>query len=120
VSAPELIAAVVFALLGLRSLVYWLRRPVASAARRDHLLYALFVVSRAGLWFALAGLFLLYAGVRTQGRAFLEDAGDYRWYFAIVLVLAGVQFAAGFLLGGGRNATRDPGRNSDSERGLRP
>jgi hypothetical protein len=117
VSTPELIAAVVFGLLGLRSLVYWLRRPVASAARRDHVLYALFVVSRAGLWFALAGLFLLYAGVRTQGRAFLEDAGVYRWYFAIVLVLAGVQFAAGFLLGGGRNATRDPGRNSDTDRG---
>jgi hypothetical protein len=117
VSVPELIVAVVFGLLGLRSLVYWLRRPVASTARRDHLLYALFVVTRAGLWFALAGLFLLYAGVRTQGRAFLEDAGEYRWYFVIVLVLAGVQFAAGFLLGGGRNATREPDRDAGSDPG---
>jgi hypothetical protein len=117
VSRPELIVAAAFGLLGLRSLVYWLRRPVASAARRDHLLYALFVVARSGLWFALAGLFLLYAGVRTQGRAFLEDAGDYRWYLVIVLVLAGVQFAAGFLLGGGRNATREPDRDSEPDRG---
>jgi hypothetical protein len=117
VSPPELILAVVFGLLGIRSLVHWLRRPVASAARRDHLLYALFVVSRAGLWFALMGVFLLYAGVRTQGRAFLEDAGDYRWYFVIVLVLAGMQFAVGFLLGGGRNASREPGRDRGSDRG---
>ena len=39
------------------------------------MLFALFVVSRAGLWFALMELFLLYATVDTQGRAFSEDAG---------------------------------------------
>lgn len=113
-SAVELVLAVVFALLGLRSLVHWLRRPVASDARRDHLLYALFVVSRVGLWFALMGLFLLYASVRTQGRAFVDEVARYRWYFVVLLILAAAQFVSGFLLGGRRIDERGP------QEGLEP
>jgi hypothetical protein len=109
VSVVELVLAVVFGLLGLRSLLYWLRRPVASDARRDHVLYALFVVSRAGLWFAVTGLFLLYAGIPTRGRAFVDDVAQYRWYFVVLLALAALHFVSGFLLGGGRTARRDAG-----------
>ena len=98
----EVMVAVVFGLLGVRSLVHWLRRPMDSDARRDHLLYALFVASRAGLWFALMGLFLLFASVETQGRAFADDAARFNWYYIVLAVPAALQFISGFLLG------RDP------------
>ena len=95
----EIAVAGVFGLLGVRSLVYWLRRPMDSDVRRDHLLYALFVASRAGLWFAMAGLFLLFASVETEGRAFIDDAARFNWYYIVLAVPAAVQFISGFLLG---------------------
>jgi hypothetical protein len=98
----EVVLAAVFGLLGVRSLAHWLRRPMDSDARRDHLLYALFVASRAGLWFALMGLFLLFASVETQGRAFTDDAARFDWYYVVIAVPAALQFVSGFLLG------RDP------------
>lgn len=98
-SAVELVAATLFGLLGIRSLVHWLRRPIESAARRDRLLYALFVVARAGLWFALMGLFLLFASVETRGRAFIDEAARFNWYFIVLAVPAALQFVTGFLLG---------------------
>jgi hypothetical protein len=106
VNVVELAVAVVFGLLGARSLVYWLRRPMDSAVRRDHLLYALFVASRAGLWFALMGLFLLFASVETQGRAFIDDASSFNWYYLVLAVPAATQFVSGFLLG--RPSSRPP------------
>jgi hypothetical protein len=90
---------VIFGLLGIRSLFHWLRRPLESDARRDHVLFALFVVSRAGLWFALMGLFLLYASVDTEGRAFVDDAGEFAWYFIVIMVLAALHLVTVFLLG---------------------
>jgi hypothetical protein len=99
VSIAEIVVAVVFGLLGLRSLLYWLRRPMDSDVRRDHLLYALFVASRAGLWFALMGLFLLFASVDTRGRAFIDDAAGFTWYYIVLAVPAAIQFVSGFLLG---------------------
>ena len=99
-------AAAVLALLGLRSLVHWLRRPLTSDDRRDRALFALFVVSRVGLWFALAGLFLLYGTIHTQGRAFVDDAAELRWYFFVLATPAVGQFLTGFLLG-------RPGRGPD-------
>jgi hypothetical protein len=108
----EVVAAGVFGLLGVRSIVHWLRRPLDSDAPRDHLLYALFVTSRAGLWFALMGLFLLFASVETQGRAFTDDAARFNWYYVVLAVPAGVQFVSGFLLGRNRRtppSDGDPG-----------
>ncbi len=107
----EVVAATVFGLLGVRSLIHWLRRPFGSDARRDHVLYALFVVSRVGLWFALMGLFLLYSTVSTRGRAFIDDVGRFRWYFFVIVVPAAGQFLAGYLLG------REPGRAAGDEAG---
>ena len=92
-------AVAVFALLGLRSFVHWLRRPFVSDSRREHVLYALFVASRAGLWFALAGLFLLYGLIDAQGRAFIDLANELRWYFFVLAIPAAGQFVTGFLLG---------------------
>jgi hypothetical protein len=99
VNTVELLAAVLFAVLGIRSLVYWLRRPIESVARRDLLLYALFVAARAGLWFALTGLFLLFASVEGRGRAFIDEAARFNWYFIVLAVPAALQFVTGFLLG---------------------
>jgi len=95
----ELAGAALFGLLGVRSVVHWLRRPLDLVARRDRLLFALFVVSRAGIWFAVMGLFLLYASVETQGRAFADDAARFDWYFIVLAVPAALQFVAGFMLG---------------------
>lgn len=110
-SGIELIVAIVFGLLGVRSLVYWLRRPMELDTRREQVLFALFVVARAGMWFALMGLFLLYASVRTEGRAFTDDAAEFKWYFVVLAIPAALQFVAGFLLG------RSPG-SSDGDPGA--
>jgi hypothetical protein len=114
VSAVELVGAAVFGLLGIRSLVHWLRRPLESVTRRDQLLYALFVVARSGLWFALMGLFLLFASVETQGRAFIDDAARFNWYFIVLAVPAALQFVTGFLLG----RPPSPGPSPDGDRGA--
>ena len=95
----EVVVAAVFGLLGVRSAIYWLRRPLDSDVRRDHVLYAVFVASRVCLWFALTGLFLLFASVETQGRAFIDDAARFNWYYIVLAVPAGLQFISGFLLG---------------------
>ncbi len=111
-NVAELVVAAVFGLLGIRSLVYWLRRPLESDVRRDHVLYALFVASRAGLWFALMGLFLLFASVETQGRAFADDAARFNWYYVVLAVPAALQFISGFLLGRDPR-TPPPGRDTE-------
>lgn len=98
-NALEWAAAGLFALLGVRSLVHWLNRPLTSDSPRDRVLFALFVVSRAGLWFALAGLFLLYGQIDAQGRAFTDLANELRWYFFVLAIPAAGQFVTGYLLG---------------------
>lgn len=106
----ELVAAGLFGLLGLRSLVHWLRRPLVSDDRREQLLFAVHVMCRAGLWLAVAGLFALYASIDVQGRAFADEAGELRWYLVVLGVLAGGQFVTGFLLGWpARGRGGDPG-----------
>jgi hypothetical protein len=106
----EAAIAGVFALAGLRSLVHWIRRPFESSDVRDHLLFALFVTARAGVWFALAGMFLVYATVATvdpvtglrvpaEGRAFVDSVQAYDWLFLIPVVLGAIQFVTGWFLG---------------------
>ena len=99
----EWVAATIFALLGVRSLVHWLRNPLTSDDRRDQVLFALFVLGRAGLWFALGGLFAIYGTIDVQGRAFADEAGDLRWYLMVLAVPSVLQLLTAFLLG------RDPG-----------
>jgi hypothetical protein len=97
--AFEVSMVVVFAALGVRSLVHWGRRPFDSRDPGDHLLFALFVTGRAGLWFALAGLFSLYALTGTQGRAFVDDVRRYDWFALVFAILAAAQFLGGYFLG---------------------
>ncbi len=100
----EIVLAGLFALGGMRSLWYWSRRRFEGADLTDHVLYALFVTGRVGLWFAFAGLFAIYASSDAHGRAAVDELGELRWYFSVPLVLAAVQFAAGYFLG-----RREPG-----------
>lgn len=104
--------ALVLLLGGIRSLWYWLRRPFEGIDVTDHLLYAAFVTARVGLWFALAGIFLLYATLDVQGRAALDELRDYVWLMLVPIVLAAVQLGAGWFLGrrgaGSEQPTRRP------------
>lgn len=95
----EIVVVAVCAALGVRSLVYWLRRPFEGRDVTDHLLFALFVTGRVGTWFALAGLFALYATTDTRGQAFIEDVRRFDWFALVLIALAVVQFVASFLLG---------------------
>jgi hypothetical protein len=95
----EISLVALFGTLGIRSLVHWTRRPFESRDARDHLLFAMFVTGRVGLWLSLSGLFVLYALTNTQGRAFTDDVQRYDWYVMVFVVLAVMQLIGGFFLG---------------------
>ena len=88
-----------FTALGVRSLLHWGRRPFEGVDVRDHVLFALFVTGRVGLWLGLAGLFLLYALTDTRGRAFIDDVRRYDWFVLMFVGLSAIQFLAGYFLG---------------------
>jgi hypothetical protein len=94
----EAVIAGVFAVGGLRSLWRWSRRRFEGTDVVDHVLYALFVTGRVGLWFAFAGLFVIYGATSIEGRP-TSELDRFRWYLMVPIVLAAVQFAAGYLLG---------------------
>ena len=95
----EIVAASVLGLMGVRSLVVWFRRPLQSGSFSDHVLYTVWVLCRAGLWFAVAGIFLISSQIDVEGRAFLDEWEQYRWYILVPLGLAAVGTIAGFALG---------------------
>ena len=97
--AVEIALVILFGGLGIRSLIYWTRRPFEGRDARDHLLFALFVTGRVGLWLSLSGIFLIYALTNTQGRAFTDDARQYDWFFMVFVVLAAMQLIGGYFLG---------------------
>jgi hypothetical protein len=95
----ELAIAAAFVVAGVRSLWIWTRRRFEGHDVPDHLLYALFVTGRVGLWLAFAGFFLIYASVDVRGRAFLDEVEPYRWYLVVPLVLGAMQLVGGWFLG---------------------
>ncbi len=105
----ELVIAALFLGGGIRSLWSWTRRRFEGSDVADHVLYALYLTGRIGLWFSIAGFFLIYASIDARGRAGVDAASDYRWYLMVPLVLAVAQFAAGYALG-----RRQPDRGSRS------
>jgi hypothetical protein len=96
----EVGVAIALALMGVRSLWRWARRPFDGTDPVDHALYAAFVTGRVGLWFAIAGLFAIYAYVDANGGSIRA----YRWYLLVPLSLAGLQLVGGWFL-----ARRGPG-----------
>jgi hypothetical protein len=110
----ELTIAAILLLAGLRSLWVWTHRPFEGGDVVDHLLFALYLTGRVGLWFAFAGLFAIYASVDARGQAALDELGAFRWYLVVPLALAAVQFVAGWHLGRRepKGATRGEGPSS--------
>ncbi len=96
--ALEIGIGVLFAAGGLRSLWRWSRRRFEGTDPVDHLLYALFVTGRVGLWFSFAGLFLIYAATSVDGRP-TSELERYRWFLIVPIALAAAQLAAGYFLG---------------------
>jgi hypothetical protein len=95
----EWVVAAMLAAGGLRSLWIWSRRRFEGNDLVDHLLYAMFTTGRVGLWFALAGLFAMYASTDVEGRAFIDDVERFRWYVIVLIALSAMQFLAGQLVG---------------------
>ncbi len=100
----EFVLVGLFVAGGLRSLWTWGRRPFEGTDVRDHLLYALYVTGRVGLWFSFAGFFLINATVNAEGRAAVDEFARFRWYLLVPLLLAALQLVAGYFLG-----RREPG-----------
>jgi hypothetical protein len=98
-NAVEWVLSAMLVAGGVRSLWIWSRRRFEGDDLVDHLLYAMFTTGRVGLWFALAGLFAMYASTDVEGRAFIEDVERFRWYVLVPIVLSAMQFLAGQLLG---------------------
>jgi hypothetical protein len=92
---PEFVVAAALTLLGLRSLRRWMRVRFEAGSVGEHLLYALHVTARVGVWFALAGFFVGYAVV--------DDPQKLGWFALVVIGLAGVQLLSAFYL------SRSPG-----------
>jgi hypothetical protein len=106
----EFAIGLVFTALGIRSAVHWARRPFDSRDVRDQLLYAVYLTGRVGMWFAFAGLFLIFAfagatdpvtGLRSPstGQVYIDDVSQYRWYVIVFAVLGAMQLLASWFLG---------------------
>lgn len=103
----EAVVAAACAALGVRSLFRWLRRPLDSTDTGDHLLFALFVVTRASSWLLVAGWFWVSATMRdpdtgdiVQGRAVLDGLRDrFVWIPAAFVAALAINLLAGWFLG---------------------
>ena len=114
----EFAVALVLTAFGIRSAVYWARRPFESTAIRDQLLYAVYLTGRVGMWFAFAGLFFLFAFVGASdpepnpitGELVVEHPSKYAWYVIVFAVLGAMQLLGGWFLGHGGPADHGDGQ----------
>ncbi len=101
----ELLIAGLLIFGGMRSLLVWTQqRRVDVHGASHHILFAMFVTGRVGLWLSLAGLFLISLSVPYEGRAFIDEMTAYRWYLMVPLVMGVLQVVAGYFLGRGTDA----------------
>jgi hypothetical protein len=100
---PELIAAGILGLLGLRSLSFWWRRDFGPETPGEQVLRIAFVTARVGTWFALAAFFVGYAVVD-------YDPGGLGWYLLFLIGLASIQLLTSFFLSRGPRSPRGAGR----------
>ncbi len=91
VSVFELCLAGILTLLGVRSLVVWLRRDFEPASLKERLIYVLHVFARVGLWFAFAALFIGYATI--------DQVDRFRWFILLPISLSAMQLIGGVFLG---------------------
>jgi len=97
-SIPERVIAGIFVLFGLRSLRKWMSRRFQAVSVGDQVLFSVYVSSRVGMWFALAGFFI--------GYAFVDEPQSLGWYVLVLIALSGVQLLSSFFLS--RPRTGDP------------
>jgi cytochrome bd-type quinol oxidase subunit 2 len=115
----ELVVALVFLGLAVRSAVYWMRHRLQTEDTADEMLFALFVTGRVGTWLLASGLFFLYASITVRGQASEDDASRYAWLFIVFLLLGATQLiAAWFLRARGRR--RDVPDTPEAEDEPRP
>lgn len=95
----ELVLAVVFLALAVRSAVYWMRHRVQTEDTGDEILFALFVTGRVGTWLLASGLFFLYASITVRGQASDDEASRYTWLVIVFLLLGATQLIATWFLG---------------------
>jgi hypothetical protein len=91
---PEIVIGALLVLVGLWSLVKWMRTEFAAETGRDRVLYAVHVAARVGLWFGFAAFFL--------GLALVDEPARFTWFLMVPLGLAGVQLISGVALGQGQ------------------
>ena len=102
------ILAVVCALLGVRSAIYWARHRMETEDTTDEVLFALFVTGRVGTWLLAAGMFLVFGSIEIVDRASQEEARNLAWLAMVFLALGAVQLlAAWFLANRGAARLRD-------------
>jgi hypothetical protein len=117
---PELVIAFLLAAGGVRSAVHHARRPFDSTDVRDQLLYAVYLTGRVGMWFAFAGMFVIFAfagatdpvtgvHVPSTGQVYIDDVGRFRGYVLVFAVLGAMQVLAAWFLGhrGDRSSSDD-------------
>jgi hypothetical protein len=107
----ELALAIVFAALGVRSAIYWIRHPVQTTDVTDELLFAAFVTGRVGTWLLAAGMFVLFGMIHTVGRAYTDDASQFTWLVIVFLLLGAMQLLAAWFLGARDAWSGEDGRN---------
>jgi hypothetical protein len=90
---PEIVIGAVLVLIGLWSMVKWMRTEFAAESMRDRVLYVAHVTSRVGLWFGFAAFFF--------GLALVDEPSGFTWFLVVPLALAGVQLITGVALGQG-------------------
>jgi hypothetical protein len=95
----ELLVALIFLVLAVRSAVYWARHRVEGTDLVDEALFASFVTGRVGTWLAASALFALFGTIRVQGRAYVDEAGRYRWFLVVFLLLGAMQLLGAWFLG---------------------
>ena len=95
----ELVLAVAFLALAVRSAVHWMRHRVQTEETADEILFALFVTGRVGTWLLASGLFFLYASITVREQASVDEARRYTWLVMVFLLLGATQLLATWFLG---------------------
>ena len=95
--------AAILVLAAIRSFLAWVRVDFVAASLGEHVLFALHVTSRVGLWFAFASI--------AAGFALLDEPQRFRWFGLVPLFLAGLQLITGMVLARGPSV-RGPARGN--------
>jgi hypothetical protein len=86
VNPVELVVALVFLGLAVRSAVYWMRHRLQTEDTADEMLFALFVTGRVAPGCSPPGCSSC-ASITVRGQAYKDEASRYSWLFIVFLLL---------------------------------